>query len=199
MQQKEGKTKTKGDIVEKRRKEMIDENTQKFGEQTIGIHGQELPQYSRTEESKRWWKYFPRGDPKVDSLLQLKQNTKYWAQDDLMLLSDVKQEAGPADPFKVNRVQKPHSRDVSDKVTSQNHWSNDSLLGLIEPRINHKMKVTWSEHMSQFNGKERLLDGIITRANAYEANDLRREIDTGAFHKQRKRGTTVNEEKHQKS
>jgi hypothetical protein len=38
---------------------MVEENTQKFGEQTIGIHGQELPLYMKTEESKHWWKYFP--------------------------------------------------------------------------------------------------------------------------------------------
>ena len=46
---------------------MVEENTQKFGEQTIGIHGQELPLYSKTEESKRWWKYYPHGDPKINS------------------------------------------------------------------------------------------------------------------------------------
>lgn len=179
---------------------MINENTQKFGEQTIGIHGQELPLYSKTDESKHWWKYFPRGDPKVTSLVQLKQNTKYWADDDQMLLSDVKPEAGPQDPFKVNRVQKPQPRGVSDKVTRCNHWSNDSLLGVVEPRINHKMKVKWSEHMSQFSGKERLLDGIIEKAKAYEANDVRREAETGQFHKQRKRGTTAaTDDKHQKS
>jgi hypothetical protein len=39
MQQKVEKTKTKSDITEKRRKEMVEENTMKFGEQTIGIHG----------------------------------------------------------------------------------------------------------------------------------------------------------------
>ena len=39
MQQKAGPTKTKSDIVALRRKEMIEENTQKFGDQTIGIHG----------------------------------------------------------------------------------------------------------------------------------------------------------------
>lgn len=58
----------------------------------------------KSEDSKRWWKYFPQGHPKVDSLLQYNQNKKYWAQDDMMLLSDVKEEAGPQDPFKVGRV-----------------------------------------------------------------------------------------------
>jgi len=43
MQQKAAATKTKTEIVAQRRKEMVEENTRKFGEQTIGIHGQELP------------------------------------------------------------------------------------------------------------------------------------------------------------
>lgn len=39
VQQKAEKTKTTGDIKAKRRQDMIDENIQKFGAQTIGIHG----------------------------------------------------------------------------------------------------------------------------------------------------------------
>ena len=88
MQQKDEKTKTFVDISNRRRKEMVEENTQKFGEQTIGIHGQELPLYSKTEESKRWWKYYPHGDPKINSQLLLKQTHKYWAVNDEMLLAD---------------------------------------------------------------------------------------------------------------
>lgn len=67
MQQKDEKTKTYTEIAQKRRKEMVEENTEKFGEQTIGIHGQDLPLYMKTEESKRWWKYHPHGNPKIDS------------------------------------------------------------------------------------------------------------------------------------
>lgn len=51
---------------------MVEENTEKFGEQTIGIHGQELPLYMKNEDSKRWWKFYPQGDPKIDSLYLLK-------------------------------------------------------------------------------------------------------------------------------
>lgn len=91
VQHKDLKTKTFSDIRENRRKSMVEENTNKFGEQTIGIHGQELPNYSQNEESKRWWKYYPQGQPKNDSLLRLKQDVKYWAVNDEMLLSDVKQ------------------------------------------------------------------------------------------------------------
>jgi len=45
MQYKGAPTKTKSCIVSDRRKEMIEENIEKFGKQTIGIHGVDLPLY----------------------------------------------------------------------------------------------------------------------------------------------------------
>lgn len=55
---------------------MVTENVSKFGDQTIGIHGQELPKYMETDASKAWWK-IPRGNaeaPTVQSRVLLKQN-----------------------------------------------------------------------------------------------------------------------------
>ena len=37
---------TKGKIHEERKKQMIENMTQKFGSVTVGIHGQELPKYN---------------------------------------------------------------------------------------------------------------------------------------------------------
>lgn len=65
LNQKESKTLTYTDIAKSRKREMVEENTKKFGEQTIGIHGQELPQYSHTDDSKKWWTYLPQGSPDV--------------------------------------------------------------------------------------------------------------------------------------
>jgi len=124
MQQKDEKTKTYTDITDKRRKEMVEENTVKFGEQTIGIHGQELPLYMKSEDSKRWWKFHPQGNPKIDSQLLLKQTHKYWANNDEMLLNDVAETGGPQDPFKINRVMKPGIREVTNKVTNENYFDN---------------------------------------------------------------------------
>jgi len=92
---------------------MVEENTQKFGEQTIGIHGKELPLYMKSDDSKLWWKFFPQGQPAIDSLVLLKQTHKYWAKNDEMLLSDMSHKSGPEDPFKINRVKKPGVKDVS--------------------------------------------------------------------------------------
>jgi hypothetical protein len=49
----------------------------------------------KSEDSKRWWNYFPSGNPKIDSLSLLKQTNKFWAKNDEMLLGDVKEEGGP--------------------------------------------------------------------------------------------------------
>jgi len=52
---------------------MIRENVDKFGAQTIGIHGQELPAYMDKEESKKYWTFFPRNScPDVQSQVLLK-------------------------------------------------------------------------------------------------------------------------------
>ena len=44
------------DVEHRRRKELIKDMLSKFGNVTVGIHGQELPKFAETEESKYWWK-----------------------------------------------------------------------------------------------------------------------------------------------
>lgn len=144
MQQKDAPTKTKVDIVNKRRKEMVEENTQKFGAQTIGIHGQELPKYSESNESKQWWKYFPRGEPAVQSQLLLKQNTKYWAVNDEMLLSDVRVEPAPMDVFKMNRQPKNGEKEIPEKVTSVIHTNLNNLIRVADVQRGYQKSETWT-------------------------------------------------------
>ena len=43
---------TRKSLDERRRAEMVADNTSKFGNVTVGIHGQELPQYAHTLDSK---------------------------------------------------------------------------------------------------------------------------------------------------
>lgn len=40
---------TMTDVNHQRKKEMVNDMLKKFGNQTIGIHGQELPKYTQTE------------------------------------------------------------------------------------------------------------------------------------------------------
>lgn len=61
-------------LDQKRRAEMVADNTSKFGNVTIGIHGGELPKFASTENSKAWWKMqrASKDDPQIQSRLLLK-------------------------------------------------------------------------------------------------------------------------------
>ena len=43
------------EIEARRRKELVRDMLKKFGTVTVGIHGQELPKFAETDESKKWW------------------------------------------------------------------------------------------------------------------------------------------------
>jgi hypothetical protein len=58
-QHKEQSGMTKKDIDDRRKQEMIEDMTKKYGNQTVGVHGMELPKFSETHASKAWWKYQP--------------------------------------------------------------------------------------------------------------------------------------------
>jgi hypothetical protein len=67
---KEKPNRTCKDIEEERKQAMISDMTKKFGNVVVGIHGQELPKFNETDESKRYWelrKEFNK-DPKNVSL-----------------------------------------------------------------------------------------------------------------------------------
>ena len=55
---KEDDGRTKRQLEEERKKEMLDYNMKTFGKVSIGVHGKELPKYSEVEDSnvKEWWK-----------------------------------------------------------------------------------------------------------------------------------------------
>ncbi len=54
---KEVDGRTKRQIEEDRKKEMLENNMKKFGKVCIGVHGKELPKYSDLEsDDKAWWK-----------------------------------------------------------------------------------------------------------------------------------------------
>ena len=75
LQQKDQPTLSKKDIEERRRSDMVKDMTQKFGNVTVGIHGQELPKFSDLDDSKAYWKYQPNDpNPKVQSRSLLVQN-----------------------------------------------------------------------------------------------------------------------------
>ena len=54
-------------LDQQRRADMVADNTAKFGNVTIGIHGGELPKFAENGESKEWWKlqHASKEDPKI--------------------------------------------------------------------------------------------------------------------------------------
>jgi hypothetical protein len=89
-------------INEERKKQMIENMTQKFGQVTVGIHGQELPKFSDSEQTKEFWRFSKTftHDSNSKSAVEMKENSKWWAKNDDMRLADVKEAHGPTDPFK---------------------------------------------------------------------------------------------------
>ena len=65
-------------VKENFRKEMNENNIEKFGKQTIGVHGQELPHF-QTEGPEYWRRNTGFTDqPTFRSFKQMKQTQKYW-------------------------------------------------------------------------------------------------------------------------
>ena len=102
---------------------MVADNTAKFGNVTIGIHGGELPKFAENQGSKEWWRLQStmKEDPKIQSRLLLKQTQQFWAKNDETLLSSVKHDWAPQDHFKMTHVPKQGFKEVPDKPTTLVH------------------------------------------------------------------------------
>lgn len=99
---KETEGKTKKLIDEERKQQMIENMTQKFGNVTVGIHGQELPKFSQDSTTKEFWKFSQTFNdlPAWSSSIEMKENNKFWAKNDDIRLADVQHSHAPVDPFK---------------------------------------------------------------------------------------------------
>ena len=101
------------------RHETLAHFTRTFEQQTIGIHGKELPKFSLDERVKEWWRnkgdYV--ADPKNTSALRLSQERKFWAKNDQILLADQSLEGPAVDPFRVEYTKQRRKDNVPDKPT----------------------------------------------------------------------------------
>lgn len=98
--------------------------TSKFGNVTVGIHGQELPKFQDNSQTKEYWKFSKTftHDPSQVSALEMKENHKWWAKNDLMKLADVRDEQAPIDQFKASYTKQFPKNTVVDKIQTINHW-----------------------------------------------------------------------------
>ena len=109
---------------------MVADNTSKFGNVTIGIHGGELPKFAGELASKEWWglQHTRKEPPQIQSRLLLKQSHQFWAKNDESLLADVQETLPPQDPFKMTHVPKQGFKDVPKKINLDQHCPDEALL-----------------------------------------------------------------------
>ena len=100
------RTKTQTQIQSSRRQQDTLDRMKKFGEQCVGIHGQELPKYSEFAESKLYWKAHTNynASPEYTSQIKMTQSRKFWGKPDELVLKDTdNKRIPPIDPFKAHR------------------------------------------------------------------------------------------------
>ena len=100
--EKDGKTYSK--IKEEERKKINEYNIKTFSNETIGVHGHELPKFSESEKYKEFWK-FKDGyceNPKFKSQCEYLESIKYYKPPGEELLLNEHRDEDPnwVDPFK---------------------------------------------------------------------------------------------------
>ena len=104
--EKEGKTYSK--IKEEERKKINEYNIKTFSNETIGVHGHELPKFAESEKYKEFWK-FKDGyceNPKFKSQCEYLESIKYYKPPGEELLLNEHRDEDPLwkDPFKLVHV-----------------------------------------------------------------------------------------------
>ena len=166
---KEEDGKTKHQLEEERRREMLEYNMKTFGKVSIGVHGKELPKFSESQSNKEWWKTRAgySDQPLYKSHKLLKQDQKFWAKNDEMYLADTKSEMAPIDPFKTIYQKKIRKQEVIEKVT-QAHFNKPNqeqeMLAHHEgPGVKRTHNYRWTTVENQYaRKKKRLFDELPT-------------------------------------
>ena len=104
--EKEGKTYSQ--IKQEARKKINEYNIKTFSNETIGVHGHELPKFAESEKYKEFWK-FKDGyceNPKYKSQVEYLESIKYYKPPGEELLLNEHREEEPywKDPFKIVHV-----------------------------------------------------------------------------------------------
>ena len=104
--EKEGKTYSQ--IKQEARKKINEYNIKTFSNETIGVHGHELPKFAESEKYKEFWK-FKDGyceNPKYKSQVEYLESIKYYKPpgEELLLNEHREEETYWKDPFKIVHV-----------------------------------------------------------------------------------------------
>ena len=126
--EKEGKTYSK--IREEERKKINEYNIKTFSNETIGVHGHELPKFAESEKYKEFWK-FKDGyceNPKYKSQCEYLESIKYYKPPGEELLLNEHRDEDPhwKDPFKLVHVldAKYKKENLITKINNINFFKN---------------------------------------------------------------------------
>jgi hypothetical protein len=152
----ERKTYTK--IKEKYRKEANDYNIKTFSKQTLGVHGHDLPQFSKNEKLKYFWKN--KEDycetPKFQSQREYLESIKYYKPpgEDLYLNEHRAESQKWIDPFKKEHypLEKKHEKKLITNLNEINIFKNfdPSIVKELEYNPKQKHIVRWTSIVNQF-------------------------------------------------
>ena len=152
----ERKTYTK--IKEKYRKEANDYNIKTFSKQTLGVHGHDLPQFSKNEKLKYFWKN--KEDycetPKFQSQREYLESIKYYKPpgEDLYLNEHRAESPKWIDPFKKEHypLEKKHEKKLITNLNEINIFKNfdPSIVKELEYNPKQKHIVRWTSIVNQF-------------------------------------------------
>jgi len=156
-----------------RKNDLNKKNQDLFGNKSQGIHGGELPKFSQVKID--FWKLHPNytENPKHFSNLLFKRSTKFWAQPDKMLLSDVNNLQYPIDPFKRNFSHIKRKEVVSTKINQTNSFSN--LPDLLKENVggNHRLGFQrYSNNVINFNSKDSIYNDDPSNRLTQQIHDL---------------------------
>ena len=150
------KTYTK--IKEKNKKEANDYNIKTFSKQTLGVHGHDLPQFSKNEQLKFFWKnkddYCE--DPKFKSQREYLESIKYYKPpgEDLYLNEHRAESPKWVDPFKKEHfpLEKKREKKLITNLNEINIFNNFDPNEVRELNYNPKPKhvVRWTSIVNQF-------------------------------------------------
>ena len=109
--------------------EMCEYNMKVFSNQTIGVHGHELPKFSESE-FKEFWKYNEGWveNPEYQSRVEMLENKKYWKKNEDLLIKDFKEEIPDPDEFKKTHIPIEKNSDLIIKVNNLNHFFSYNLF-----------------------------------------------------------------------
>ena len=152
----ERKTYTK--IKEKNRKEANEYNIKTFSKQTLGVHGHDLPQFSKNEKLKYFWKnkedYCE--NPKYQSQREYLESIKYYKPpgEDLYLNEHRDESPKWIDPFKKEHypLEKKKEKNLITNLNEINIFHNFDPAVVKELDYNPKQKhiVRWTSVVHQF-------------------------------------------------